>query len=135
MTTERIPSPSPYASTIGFSSAVRAGDWVFVSGTTAVDGDGQIVGGDDPAAQAREVVRKIGAALEAAGARAQDVVRTRIYLVRPDHWEAVGEVHAEAFGEAAPAASMLVTGFLDPRMSVEVEAVAYAPLAGRRAAR
>jgi enamine deaminase RidA (YjgF/YER057c/UK114 family) len=127
MKTECIPSPSPYAPTIGFSAAVRAGDWVLVSGTTAADGDGEIVGGDDPEAQAREVVRKIAEALETAGARVQDVVRTRIYLVHPGDWQAVGGVHAEAFADAAPAATMLVIGLLDPRMRVEIEALAYAP--------
>ncbi|MBE2314898.1 RidA family protein [Solirubrobacter sp. CPCC 204708] len=127
MTMTRVPSPSPYAPTIGFSAAVRAGDWVFVSGMTAVSGDGEVVGADDPAEQTREVVRKLAAALEAAGAGLGDVVRTRIYLVHPSDWEAVGTVHGEAFGEASPAASMLVTGLLDPRMRVEIEAVAYAP--------
>jgi enamine deaminase RidA (YjgF/YER057c/UK114 family) len=130
MTIERIPSPSPYAPTIGFSAAARAGDWVLVSGTTAANGDGEIVGGDDAAAQAREVVRKIAAALEAAGARVSDVVRTRIYLVHPGDWEAVGAVHAEAFGDAAPAATMLVIGLLDPRMRVEIEALAHSPVRG-----
>ena len=123
----RIPSPSPYAPTIGFSAAVRAGDLVFVSGMTAADAAGEVVGGDDVAAQAREAVRKIADALERAGARPDQVVRTRMYLVDPGDWEAVGAVHAEAFGAAAPAATMLVTGLLDPRMRVEIEAVAYAP--------
>ncbi len=122
----RIPSPSPYAPTIGFSAAVRAGDFIHVAGTTAVDGAGEIVGGDDPAAQTREVLRKIEAALEDAGARLTDVVRTRIYLTDADDWEAVGGVHGEAFGDIRPAASMLVLGLLDPRMRVEIEAVAYA---------
>jgi enamine deaminase RidA (YjgF/YER057c/UK114 family) len=125
----RIPSPSPYAPIIGFSAAARAGEWVHVAGTTAVDGAREIVGGDDPAAQAREVLRKIGVALEAAGAGLQDVVRTRIYLTDAADWEAVGRVHGEAFADIRPAASMLVIGLLDPRMRVEIEAVAYAPSA------
>ncbi len=125
----RIPSLSPYAPIIGFCAAVRAGEWVHVAGTTAVDGAGEIVGGDDPAAQAREVLRKIGAALEAAGAGLQDVVRTRIYLTDAADWEAVGRAHGEAFADFRPAASMLVLGLLDPRMRVEIEAVAYAPSA------
>ena len=127
MTTTRVPSPSPYAPTIGFSAAVRAGGWVHVSGTTAVNGQGQIVGGDDPAAQMREIVRKLAATLSAAGAGLEDVVRTRMYLVDPGDWEAVGSVHGEAFADARPAATMLVSGLLDPRMRVELEAVAYAP--------
>ena len=127
MTTTRVPSPSPYAPTIGFSAAVRAGDWVHVSGTTAVNDQGEVVGGDDPAAQTREIVRKVAAALSAAGAGLADVVRTRTYLVDAGDWEAVGAVHGEAFADAKPAATMLVSGLLDPRMRVELEAVAYAP--------
>ena len=127
MPTECIPSLSPYAPTIGFSAAVRAGEWVHVAGTTAVDGDGEIVGGDDPAAQTREVLRKIAAALESAGAGLEHVVRTRIFLVDASDWEAVGRAHGETFAGIRPAASMLVVGLLDPRMRVEIEAIAYAP--------
>jgi enamine deaminase RidA (YjgF/YER057c/UK114 family) len=120
-----VPSPSPYAPTIGFSAAVRAGDWVHVAGTTAVDGAGEVIGGDDAAAQTREVLRKLAAALEAAGASLAHVVRTRIYLTDPDDWEAVGRVHGEVFAAVRPAATMVVTGLLDPRMRVEIDAVAY----------
>ena len=123
--TERVPSPSPYAPTIGFSAAVRAGDWVHVAGTTALDADGEIVGGDDPAEQTREVLRKIAQALYEAGATLKDVVRTRIYLTDANDWEAVGRVHGEIFATIRPAASMLVLGLLDPRMRVEIEAVAH----------
>lgn len=122
---ERIPSASPYAPVIGFSAAVRAGDWVHVAGMTAVDADGEIVGVDDPAAQTRATLRKIGDALAAAGSSLDDVVRTRIYLTQASDWEAVGRAHGDVFGDARPAASMLVTGLLDPRMRVEIEAVAY----------
>jgi enamine deaminase RidA (YjgF/YER057c/UK114 family) len=128
MSLQRVPSPSPFAPTIGFSAAVRAGDWVHVAGTTALDGEGEIVGGGDPGAQARETLRKIGAALEAAGASLRDVVRTRIFLVDAGDWEAVGRAHGETFAEIRPVASMLVTGLLDPRMRVEIEAVAYVGL-------
>jgi enamine deaminase RidA (YjgF/YER057c/UK114 family) len=121
----RIASPSPYAPTIGFSAAVRAGDWVHVAGITALDAAGEVVGGDDPAAQAREVLRKVRTALEAAGASLQDVVRTRIYLTDAADWEAVGRAHGEAFADVRPVATMLVAGLLDPRMRVEIEAVAY----------
>jgi enamine deaminase RidA (YjgF/YER057c/UK114 family) len=121
----RITSPSPYAATIGFSAAVRAGEWIHVAGTTAVDGDGEIVGGDDPAAQTRETLRKIAEALHDLGATLDDVVRTRVYLTDAADWEAVGREHGAAFADARPAAAMLVTGLLDPRMRVEIEAVAY----------
>lgn len=125
MTVARVPSSSPYAALIGFSAAVRAGDLVFVAGMTAVDGEGTIVGGDDPYAQAREALRKAAEALVAAGARVDQVVQTRMYLADAADWEAVGRAHGELFGEDRPAAAMLVCGLLDPRMRVEVEAVAH----------
>jgi enamine deaminase RidA (YjgF/YER057c/UK114 family) len=121
----RVPSPSPYAPRIGFSAAVRAGDLVFVAGMTAVAADGAIVGDDDAYAQAREALRKLGEALEAAGARLDQVVQTRMYLADAADWEAVGRAHGEVFAQARPAAAMLVTGLLDPRMRVEIEAVAH----------
>ena len=124
MTAVRVPSPSPYAPVIGFSAAVRAGDLVFVAGMTAVAQDGEVVG-EDAYAQAREALRKVGEALEAAGARLDQVVQTRMYLADAADWEAVGRAHGEVFGDARPAAAMLVTGLLDPRMRVEVEAVAH----------
>ena len=121
----RVASPSPYAPSIGFSAAVRTGEWVFVAGTTAVGRDGDVVGDDDPYAQAVEVLRKITAALAEVDATPADVVRTRIYLTRTEDWESVGRAHGEVFAEAAPAATMVVTGLLDPRMLVEIEAVAH----------
>jgi enamine deaminase RidA (YjgF/YER057c/UK114 family) len=120
----RVPSPSRYAPTIGFSAAVRAGDLVFVAGMTAVDAAGEVVGGDDAHAQARETLRKLRAALEAAGATIEQVVQTRVYLADAADWEAVGRAHGELFGDVRPAAAMLVTGLLDPRMRVEIEAIA-----------
>lgn len=127
MTVARVPSPSPYAPGIGFSAAVRAGDLVFVAGMTAVGADGEVVGGADPYAQTVEALRKVGAALEAAGARLDQVVQTRIHLADAADWPEVGRAHGEAFAAARPAAAMLVTGLLDPAMRVEIEAVAYAP--------
>ncbi len=121
-----MPSSSPYAPSIGFSAAVRAGDLVFVAGMTAVGPDGTVVGGDDAYAQAREALRKVVEAVEAAGGRgAEDVVQTRMSLADAADWEAVGRAHSEVFAVAPPAAAMLVTGFLDPRMRVEIEATAY----------
>ena len=124
MTAERVPSPSPYAPVIGFSAAVRVGDLVFVAGMTAVAHDGAIVG-EDAYTQAREALRKVQEALEGAGARLEQVVQTRMYLADAADWEAVGRAHGEVFGEIRPAAAMLVTGLLDPRMRVEIEAVAH----------
>ena len=123
--TTTVPSPSPYAPTIGFSAAVRAGDWVHVAGTTAANAANEIVGGDDPEAQAREVLRKIREALEAAGSSLDDVIRTRIYLVDAADWEAVGRAHADVFADVRPVSTMLVIGLLDPRMRVEIDATAF----------
>ena len=126
MTVSRVASPSRYAPVIGFSSAVRAGDLVFVAGTTAVDSSGDIVGRDDPYAQTQEVMRKISAALAAVGADLSCVVQTRVYLVHAQDWEHVGLAHGEVFADHPPAATMVVVaGLLDPRMLVEIEAVAY----------
>jgi enamine deaminase RidA (YjgF/YER057c/UK114 family) len=122
---DRVASPSPYAPLIGFSGAVRAGDWVFVSGTTAVDGSGQVVGGDDAYAQAREALRKTVAALAAVDAGPHHVVQTRMHLRDAADWERVGRAHVQVFGAAPPAATMVVTGLLHPAMLVEIEAVAY----------
>jgi enamine deaminase RidA (YjgF/YER057c/UK114 family) len=125
MSVSRVPSASPYAPSIGFSAAVRAGDLVFVAGMTAVGAGGEVVGGDDAYAQAREALRKLGEALAAAGARLDQVVQTRMYVTDAGDWEAVGRAHGEVVGAARPAAAMVVTRLLDPRMRVEVEATAY----------
>ena len=123
----RVESPSPYAPSIGFSAAVRAGELIFVAGMTAVGADGEVVGGADPYAQTREALRKVVDAVRAAGGRgAEDVVQTRMYLVDPDDWEAVGRAHGEVFASARPAAAMLVTRLVNPAMRVEVEAIAVA---------
>jgi len=121
----RIPSPSPYADPIGFCAAVRAGDTVWVSGVSAAGPDGDVVGGDDAYAQAHEVLGKLCDTLSAAGAAPEDVVRTRIFLARATDWPEVGRAHGEVFGAAPPAATMVVAALLDPRMLVEIEAVAY----------
>lgn len=92
---------------------------------SAVAADGEVVGADDPYAQAREALRKIGDTLASAGARLGQVVQTRMYISNCDDWQAVGRAHCDVFGDVRPAAAMLVTGLLDPRMRVEIEAVAY----------
>jgi enamine deaminase RidA (YjgF/YER057c/UK114 family) len=122
---ERIESESRYASVIGFSKAVRAGNLVFVAGMTAIDAAGDAVGGADPYLQARESLRKALEALAACGASAADVVQTRMYLVDPAHWEEVGRAHGDVFADHRPAATMVVVKeLLDPRMLVEIEVVA-----------
>ena len=91
---------------------------------TAVADDGEVVG-EDAYTQAREALRKVEEALERTGARLEQVVQTRMFLADAADWEAVGRAHGEVFGEIRPAAAMLVTGLLDPRMRVEIEAVAH----------
>jgi enamine deaminase RidA (YjgF/YER057c/UK114 family) len=126
MTVDRVPSPSRYASVIGFCSAVRAGDWVYLAGVTAVAPDGSLVGGDDPSAQAAECFRKSDVALSEVGVDLAQVVSTRMYLVDVAHWQAVGAAHGAAFADTPPAATMVVVKqLLDDRMLVEIEAIAY----------
>jgi enamine deaminase RidA (YjgF/YER057c/UK114 family) len=116
-----VSSGSPFEPKIGFSRAVRVGEHVRVSGTGPIWDDGSF--DDDPGAQARRCLEIIVAALAGLGATAGDVVRTRIYLTDPSYIDAVGPVHAEFFGDAAPAATaVVVVGFLDPRWKVEIEA-------------
>jgi enamine deaminase RidA (YjgF/YER057c/UK114 family) len=110
---------------VGYSRAVRAGPWVSVSGTTAAT-EASPVGGDDIAEQTREALRRIASALAGAGARLEDVVRTRIFVTDISRWEEVGRAHAEVFGEIRPATSMVqVSALIAAELLVEVEADAY----------
>ncbi len=119
----RITSGSPYESTIGFSRALRVDDRIWVSGTGPVWPDNFCP--DDPGAQARRCFEIILAALAEAGARKEDVVRTRMFLTSAAHADAVSAVHGELFGDIRPAATMIViAGLLDPRWKVEIEAEA-----------
>ncbi|HEY2880502.1 RidA family protein [Nocardioides sp.] len=121
-------SGSPFEETIGFSRAVRVGSTVVVSGTAPVWPDGHV--DPDPAVQARRCWEIVVAALEELGATVADVVRTRQYVVSSDLADAVGTVHGDVFGEVRPASTMVVvTGLLDPRWLVEVEADAVVPRA------
>jgi enamine deaminase RidA (YjgF/YER057c/UK114 family) len=120
-----VSSGSPWEPKIGISRATRVGDRVLVSGTAPIWPDGSC--DPDAAAQARRCLDIIVAALRELGVEPGDVVRTRMFITDPDDGEAIGTVHANVFGEARPVSTMVVvTGFLDPRWRVEIEAEAIA---------
>ena len=124
MPRQNISSGTPWEAMAGYSRAVRVGDHIYVSGTTASDASGAVQHPGDPAGQTRYVLAKIEAALAQAGASLADVVRTRVFVRNINDWEPIARAHGEVFGSIRPANTLVRAEMITPEMLVEIEAVA-----------
>jgi enamine deaminase RidA (YjgF/YER057c/UK114 family) len=125
--TKRVSTGAVWEPVVGYSRAVAAGDFVFVTGCTSIDG-ADVVHPGDAYAQTRQAIANVATALDKLGCQLADVVRTRIFVTSISRWQEYGRAHGEAFAEVMPATSMIeVSALIDPRMLVEVEAIAYKP--------
>ena len=119
---QKISSGAKWEDIVGYSRAIRIGDRIYVTGTTAIDSNGDIVGENDAYAQTIQVIRNLESALQKAGATLEHVVRTRMFVTDIKRWEEYGRAHGEFFAAIKPCATMVeVRALIDPRMLIEIE--------------